>query len=464
MEDVVREVVCPYRGAAHALQTRTKQLEDLIYATKQYIHQLRRAASISASVHKECALLLNIADKVGDLEHAAINDLLASDGLRMILQQLAEVEERIASTKESKESQPVFAEQIQLLDQELVPVQSLLHKSHLGRAHQRRESKLCNKAVKVTRAIEELRKACDAVTMQPERDPYILHLQAQDSLDQYLKKEVAYAKLCFAEQAVVKALEPKIFSILEEIPVDFGRTSVQNAEKSQRLLQEVLKNVKTFHALTDWAAFENENADKFISESTPRLDLSTENRRKEAQWLQFQDIYEPALEIYHNLHKRRNRSRHGKSEKVSLLKRFKESAKGVVTSKHEYGVRGEWYISRGGYLIEFDEKERSVLSRFDICKAKVGRLASDTDLNYGYFSFLGRKIVLEGQRMKNRNQNYKFRLPLDKAIEFHTALRFYCTGHGVLREAMDADEASVISEPANTSEEATLVSRQASNA
>src|SRR5579871_5525748 len=126
MSEPINRVICPLRGAAHALQARTKQLLDLIYASKQYIHTIQVAIS-SAGNHQRTTNPLNIEDP-------ALNDLLTTDGLRMLLNELALSEEQTsAAMKEIGDSHSSLDKQILLLNQELTPVKAPLDKNRLGK-------------------------------------------------------------------------------------------------------------------------------------------------------------------------------------------------------------------------------------------------------------------------------------------------------------------------------------------
>lgn len=463
MPDVVKEVVCPYRGAAHALQARAKQLADLIYATKQYIYTTRQAVSTTFKSHEALSSRLSIEKQTGILEPAALNDLLAPDGVRTLLQQLAHAEENIASTvKDSGNSQHLLTQQIQLLNQELVPLYSLLDNNRLGKAQQTKESNLCNNAIDINRAIKKLLSACtDPVVKEANQDPYAVCKHTHYVMNKYLETEKDYAKLGFAEQRVQKDLEEKVFSILQEIPVEYGHALSPVMEQSNQFLREVAENAKFFHALTDWTAFEKDNAHKFVGEQIQRIVLSAENHPKEDLYVQFQDIYEPELEIYHNIRRRKRLSQHPQTQDSVLRKKLKEATDKVAPKRHDFALRGEWYISRAGHLIEFDEKDRRPLSVFDLRKTRLGKLAPDDNLEYGYFSLRGRKLLAESEGKRKRVRKYQFRLPWKKAIEFHETLKYYC--NGVSEDVKDGDGTSIVSNNTSSSEEDTLVSQQTSN-
>ena len=454
MSEPINRVICPLRGAAHALQARTKQLLDLIYASKQYIHTIQVAIS-SAGNHQRTANPLNIEDP-------ALNDLLTTDGLRMLLNELALSEEQTsAAIKEIDDSHSILDKQIILLNQELTPVKALLDKNRLGKEQHIKEQKLCAKANDVNQAIQKLKIACtDPFVRFANDDPYSICKYAQFAMDSYLQQEMEYSKLCFAEQLTEKNLESRVFSILQEIPVQYGKSISPVIDKCNEILRGVDDKVKSFHALTDWTAFELENAEKFMDEDFSCLILSTENHPDET-FLQFQHIYEPDLQVYHKLRDKKGSSHVRNCHDSTLFAKLKDAKDKLTPTKRDFAIRGDWCISRKGYLYEFDEKEHRAISKFYLGETKIGQLAPDENLVYGYFTVRGRKILVGAEGKKKRKRNYRFRLPWNKATVFHGTLKSYCGG--TLPHTFEMDESSSVSGLTSVSEDTTLVSRETSN-
>lgn len=99
----------------------------------------------------------------------------------------------------------------------------------------------------------------------------------------------------------------------------------------------------------------------------------------------------------------------------------------MIPAKYGYAIRGVWYISALGNLIEFNEKESKAWSIFDLRKCKLGILAPDVMEAYGYFTVEGLKESDPSEK-KTRwiRKVYKFRNKWKKAQEMYKALAKVC--------------------------------------
>lgn len=460
MADVVQKLICPHRGAAHALRNRAKQLVDLISASKQYMQTLREATT-PRKIHGSGSLRL--IDAIPGDKNSLVNDLLAPDGLQTILEDLVSLDSKTAPNREqSHQNNASFTKQVLSFNEELINLAALMDNSRLGKTQEQQEQKVCEKANAVNRAIKGLQTTCtDSIISDPHIDPYFVCRRTNFTMKTYLQMEMEYAKRCVAEQNVQKQLECKVFEIMQEIPVEHGVQMSAMIDESNEMLSLTEQRVHSFHALTDWTAFETKYTANFIPENIQRLVLDETNHPDDSGHTRFQHVFEPELEIYHKLGVKKGLSDGKINVESSLLAKCKDFTNKVRSKQRGFAVRGAWYVSTDSYLIEFDERQHSTITIFDLRKVRVSDLAPDEHVVYGYFTLRGRKVRLDGEEKRGRERDYKFRLPWEKARVFHQVLR--SCGSKDDQVAINDDEVSSASSASSLSGDTTLVSRQTSH-
>ena len=431
--DIVAKLVCPHKGVAHALQSRAKQLQNTVYALKQYIHSLREASRISIRGHKAARAFLElpsslIPEPYSPAQGASIeNGLLANNGLRTLLDELASCDERIAErVQEIYHPNTAFLMPVQQLNKELEEVNCLLHKNRLGKSHRQHEDKVCNAAGDVNQAILSLQAACLApYTLSPYCDPYTICRNTEHRMRTYLDMENEYAIQCLAEQKVEQHLEQNVFSIMQKVPLEHEKIMSLMMDECNSILVGAEEKVRSFHALSDWTAFENRNADDFTPETVRLITITMENHPDEEQFDQFQLIRLDDLEIYHKI----KNQHYGKQVcQAGLEMKLRRARKLLTPARHGYACRGTWSVSTGGHLIEYEYKDRTVLSMFNLRKCKLGSLAPDEGSKLGYFVLRGRKEPdLSTKKKKRSKKEYKFRVEWERANVLYRILREYCT-------------------------------------
>ena len=461
MADVVQKLVCPHRGAAHALRNRAKQLVDLIYASKQYIQTLREV-STPRKIHNSSGSLRLIDQIAGD-ENSFVNELLAPDGLRTILEDLVSLDRKTArNQEESHQNNPGFTKQVLSFNEELINLTALMDNSRLGKTQEQQEQKVCRKANVVNHAIKQLQTTCtDSRISDPHIDPYFVCRRTNFVLKTYLQMEMEYAKQCVAEQNVQKQLESEVFEIMQEIPIEHGEQISAMMDKHNEMLYLADQRVHSFHALTDWTAFETKFAANFVPENIQRFVLDETNHPDDSGYTRFQHVFEPELEIYHKLGVKKCLSDGKINAESSLLDKCRGFTVKLKSKQRGFAVRGAWYISTDSYLIEFDERMHSTITILELPKVRISDLAPDEHVVYGYFTLRGRKVRLYEEEKRGRERDYKFRLPWEKARAFHQVLRS-CAG-GADQVEINDDEISSASRASSLSGDTTLVSRQTSH-
>ena len=423
--DVVSKVTCPYKGAAFALQTRAKQLYDTVYALKQHIHTLREASNVSIKGHKTARTHLELpssllAEIPKDLELPE-NALLADEGLLTVIHQLANYDDKTAECIEKLyDPEKAFLGSIQLLNKELAEINLLLHRDRLGKAHQQHEDKVCSTASQLNQIILNLASAlANPRTPTPYCDPFTVQRNVTYRMKEYLNKEKEYAIQCLTEQNVEKILEKNVFTIMQGIPLEHERIMCPTIDECNEILGAVEEKTKSFHALTDWTAFESRFADEFAPEETTPILITNENHPDEEQYSQFQRLRLDDLEIYHKIRPKKMRNPNFEAK----LRRAKEM---LTPSRRDYGCRGTWSVSSAGHLIEYDMKEHTLISMFDLRKCKLGDLAPDETGTLGYFILRGQKARESSDKKHHKKRDYKFRAPVEKAKELYDVLSEYC--------------------------------------
>ena len=426
--DVVLKVTCPYKGAALALHTRAKQIYNTVYALKQHIHTLREASNVSIKGHKAASTHLELpssllAEASTDQELPE-NALLADEGLRTLIHKLADHDEKTAKCIEKLyDPGKAFLGPIQSLNKELTEINLLLHNDRLGKAHQQQEDKVCSTASELNQVILNLASAlANPRTPTPYCDPLTVQRNVTYRMKEYLNMEKEYAIQCLTEQNVEKVLEKNVFTIMQGIPLEHEKIMSPMMDKCNEILAAVEEKTRSFHALTDWTAFESRFADEFAPEETTPIFVTSENHPDEEQYIQFQRFRLDDLEIYHKI--RQTKKHDANPNLEAKLRRAKEM---LTPARHHYARRGTWSVSSAGHLIEYDIKEHTVISMFDLRKCKLGDLAPDETDTLGYLVLRGQKVHESSDKKKHhKKRDYKFRAPLEKVKALHEVLSEYC--------------------------------------
>ena len=418
--DVVSKVTCPYKGAALALKTRAKQIYNTVYVLKQHIHTLREASNVSIKGHKAARTHLELPSSLlaetPTAQELPENALLAEDGLRTLIHQLADYDDKTAKCLENLyDPGKAFLGSILSLNKELTEINLLLHNDRLGKAHQQQEDKVCSTASELNQVILNLASALASPrTPTPYCDPLTVQRNVTYRMKEYLNMEKEYAIQCLTEQNVEKVLEANVFTIMQGIPLEHEKIMSPMMDKCNEILDAVEEKAKNFHALTDWTAFESRFADEFAPEETTPIFITNENHPDEEQYTQFQRLRLDDLEIYHKI--RQKKKRHVNPSLEAKLRRAKEM---LTPARHGYAWRGTWSVSSAGHLIEYDMKEHTLISMFDLRKCKLGDLVPDETDTLGYFVLRGQKVYESSDKKHHKRRDYKFRAPLEKAKALH---------------------------------------------
>jgi hypothetical protein len=430
----VKVVTHPHKGAALALQNRAKQLYNMVYAFKQHIHTLREASRISIKAHQaahshlELPSSLLVESSIIDKDAPSTNGLLANEGLRTLIDQLATCEEKTAECiQQLHDPETAHLQSIAQLNSELEEINAVLNKDRLGKAHHQKENNVCSKASELTENIRLLNSACiNPYTADPYCDAYTLCNYANYRMKVYLDMEKDYAIQGLAEQKVEKRLEKNVFTIMQNVPVEHEKIVSPLMDKCNEILGSLEEKTKNFHALTDWTALESRNPEEFASMEAKYIKLDAENHPNEEHYNQFQIIRLENLEIYHKLRRRPKQS----DDKVSVNfeTKLRLARQKMTLAKHDYAIRGTWLVSLGGHLIEYDSNEHSLLSMFNLRKCTLELMEPDKFGIFGTFTLRGQKVhELSDKKKHRRKKNYKFRAPMENIKTLHEVLSAYCT-------------------------------------
>jgi len=395
---VVYRVGNPHHNAAFVLRQRAQQLDNLIYALKQYIHFIRKGYQVSAFKAKDARKhILFTNDK-----------FLAKDGSRLLLEQLIASDRKMEDLM-AESVQTYLPQTVRELSIELREVEQILSKGRLGKAHKQREENVEETASKLNELIAKLEIACVVPEApSPYSDPVILWGATQVKMAEYLARENNYKNLCLAEQDALLQLEGKLFKILEQIPIKHGEFVTALMEKYNDCLGEE----KRVEDLADWGVFETEYKDTSLQQIAP-LVLSQDNHPSDEFFNCFEVFRIENLEIYHTV----STPPHNKLPRAST----------ILGLGKDYAVRGSWSISAAGYFTEFDDKQHKALSIFDLSICKLGLLVPDEAMLWGYFTLQGRKSHDPADKKKEgRKKDYKFRASWRDAQEVYNRLRGYC--------------------------------------
>jgi hypothetical protein len=435
--EVVSAVVCPHKGAARSLLSRTKQLYNTVYALKQHIFFLRNTSRACIESHDTSTHQLGLLDcmnpnpTVQEDTGPEVNPLLTNDGLGILINELKSSDAVIAQSLEQQISpQLSFAESISQLDDYREDINISLGKSRLGKAHQNQEDKLCETAKELNRTIAALHGACENLySPEPSCDPNVLSRIAEYRMDLYLKKENEYARRCLMEQHMEKELEKLVFTVLQQLPLEHEAILSPIMDKCNEALRKVNEKAKSFHPLTDWTTFESRHAEQFAPDNLKITMLRAENHPDDEQFLQYQEICQPDLEIYQKLRHTLPPSDETKISRGQKLVKSIQCAKAAITpATCGYAIRGSWSISSGGYLMEYDDQQHVVRRMFNLRKCELGDLAPDESQEHGYFTIIGQRIKPSSKKTKlGRKKIYKFRARWENARGLIETLKRYCT-------------------------------------
>jgi hypothetical protein len=425
--DPVTDVICPYRGAAHALITRAKNLADLILLAKQYIYTLRQSAESSISAHRSQSQLLSTKilssrDLNSLFSHldghptSRSSVLLGPNGLSTELDRLSRCNHNTSiAFQELFDPETSFRSGLPQLNQQSTEINDFLKTI---KEHQRVEEDLCTHARGVSKAIHVLRLACRAPsTSTPEMDPFSLRVGVQIQMQRYLIKELDYAKRVCAHQTVLKSIEKTVFEIFSALSRTHGAIMIPLMNKCNEFLERVEDS--KFEFASDWNAFESQHDDLFARHINPTKETS-EDDPSDAIFLKYLHVSELQLEIYDKVP--RQVASHVEN---SLLQKIRWATNKATPTKHEYQIRGEWLVSKIGTMIQVDESRR-ILSTFNLRKCQIGKLVPDSECKYGLFTLRGPKLSGQPDGKNRGKKEYKFRLPWVKSLVFHTILSAHC--------------------------------------
>jgi hypothetical protein len=455
---VVDRVDNQHAGSAKALKKRTKQLLNMIFAAKQQIHVLRTTSQLAIDAHKPAVKALELPKSLdgepltpqnteyGDEEQSK-NPLLGENGLRIIIDKFTSAELATAKCFE-KLANPKTLLAISVntfnIEQEQI-TSTLLDTKRLGKAHQRQEQNLTDKAKEVNDFIKLLRKACmnHGVIIHPLLDPYVLRNRTEYKMQDFLQTELEYEKLCLEELRSVAFMEERVFSLMRGLPVAIEKVMTPLRNECIKILDPV-GNLEKIDPLTDWNVFVERHRDKFVPEN---VDPIQKEFPEDKEHEKFQIICQPELEIYHKLHREGSASERTRGLKSKdFLDAMKWAKEMMTPSEHGYAIRGVWYISALGNLIEFDHKDCKALSIFDLRKCKLGILAPDEMERYGYFVLEGVKQYDPSEKKSNwMKKVYKFRNKWEKAKEMHKKLAKFCNNEEI-ENSQSVDEVVVVEE------------------
>jgi hypothetical protein len=378
-----------------------------------------------------------------------VDPLLTHDGLGLLINELKSSDAVIAHSLEQQFSPDLsFAESISQLDDYCEDINILLSKARLGKAHQNQEDKLCETAKELNRTIAALNTACgNLYSPKPSCDPNVLSRIAEYQMDMYLEKENEYARRCLMEQHMENELEKQVFTVLQRLPLEHEAILSPIMDKCNEALGKIDEKAKSFHALTDWTAFESRHANQFAPDNLKITTQTAENHPKDEQFLQFQKICQPDLEIYQKLRQNLPPSDETKITRGQQLVRSIQCAKAVITpATCGYVIRGSWSVSSGGYLMEYDDQQHVVRRMFNLRKCELENLAPDEPQEYGYFTIIGQRIKPLSKKTKlGRKKSYKFRARWENAQGLIKTLTRYCTSVERTQHAAEDDVALSLS-------------------
>jgi len=434
---VVDRVDNQYAGSTKALKKRIQQLSNMIFAAKQHIQVVRTTSQLAIDAHKDATKALQLPKALegepapprnGEVrEDGSKNPLLAETGLRILIDKLASAELATAKCFE-KVVNPKNALSVRVgilnMEQEEIDL-TLLDNNRLGKSHQREEQILTDKAEDVNDYINLLHTACTnhGVVLHPLLDPYILRIRTEYKMRQFLQREHEYEKLCLKELRSISQMEERVFETMRGLPTDMEKVMTPLRNECIKILEPV-GNLEKVDPLTEWNAFVERHGDRFVPENEV---LKGTEFPEDANYKKFEITCQPDLEIYQKLPRETPTSEKRAGSKKDILDVMKRVKELMTPAEHGYAVRGVWYVSRRGNLIEFDHKECKAVSIFDLRRCKLGILAPDERERYGYF-------VLEGikqhdpsdKKTKRMNKVYKFRNKWEDAKEMYEALAKFC--------------------------------------
>jgi hypothetical protein len=266
--------------------------------------------------------------------------------------------------------------------------------------------------------IMNLGKACSSPAPSAESpylDPYTILQNAKHQLLTFVQAENCYKQRCLTEQNVEKALENEVFIVLQHIPPEQAAIIMELLDRSNKELANV-EAALDFDTSQDWTVFESVMGDKFVPFNPPIIALTPDNHPGDEQFSQFEEFREDALQIKHKLPR--------KPSKDSL----RDFVGKVIPRQKRYSVRGEWFVSSGGWFIEWTANE-TIRSMFNLRNCKLGPCAPDQYQVKGHFTLQGQKVYQRpGKKTIRRKRDYQFRAPLVKAQRLHEALSQFCEG------------------------------------
>jgi hypothetical protein len=183
-----------------------------------------------------------------------------------------------------------------------------------------------------------------------------------------------------------------------------------------------------FESSVEWTEFEANEGGKFVPTDPQAILLTSDNHPYDEQFSQFSEIREDMLEIKQKF------PQPTKDKFGDMLGKIKPRERG-------FAVRGIWYISSGGWFIEYTNNE--VQSRFNLCKCRLGHLAPDSSEIYGHFTLRGQKQSTDKNKHP-RKKDYRFRAPLDRAKALYKVLCQFCR-EGQMEMQNNASNVSITS-------------------
>jgi hypothetical protein len=438
---VVDRVDNRYKGSTKALRNRTKQLLNTIFAAKQHIQVLRKTSQLAVEAHKAASTALtkgitpqtdpSIPRLGEDGQENSTDELLAETGLRSLIDKLVSAELATAKCYE-KLFNPTTAlnGSIKILNDHQEEINStVFDNTRLGKAHPLAEQDLTNKANEVNDFIILLRKACmnHGVILHPTLDPYVLRLQTEYRMKDFVLTEWEYERLCVKELVSIGELETGVFTTLQFLPGGIEEATTPLMNECGKAMEAIASSEK-IDPLVDRRVFVERHGNSFVPEN---LDPIQMDFAEDEQYKGLQVICHPDLEIYHKLERESPPSSKIPGSKTTFLDAMKRTLVGMTPAKYGYAVRGVWYISASGNLIEFNEKESKAWSIFDLRRCKLGTLAPDEMERYGYFTLEGlRQCDPSDKKTRWIKKVYKFRNKWEKAREMHKALGKICNCEG----------------------------------
>ena len=354
--------------------------------------------------------------------------LLAEDGLKSLLDQLAIHEENCAVFYDKlNDSSVAFVGPVKQLNEAKSQITSLLSKDRLGKSLHRQEETVCNAASELNKSIDALLDACSTTHTSTSlcHDPFTLARGTKFLMNQYLTIENNYERRCLEEQVAERQLEDQVFHVLQEITPEQEKIMSELMDKKNESLTEVEVKASGFDTLTNWTAFEINHQDQMAQEEEIKpIVLTARNHPDDAQFLEYQILQLENLHIYQKLQP---------ASKLKTNKSLGGKLKRAITfTYHDYAARGTWTITSTGYLIEFDHTEDNLVCMFNLRKCHLFPLSpKDPVLNeqsdsYCYFTLHGQKVHTLSERKKRRMKEYKFRVPLGIAHMVHQELSKFC--------------------------------------